>query len=205
MTKQLPLDGTGLVWVMLHPEEEYSWRAPWEIEELDLIEQEINWKSSIILNKSEQRKLRKLRQVWDSGNGRFVEMVPEIAIRHARLHLALTWLEGYLLNKTFQPSDKLEARARLMWSQEKMVVNRILALSREWPKFNWHLEDISAAYIPAFIRAYRRRVGLEAIDIFSGPHILNDHQLLWRIPERERSPKLVKRLELAKFEPVLNL
>jgi len=120
--------------------------------------------------------------------GNWKSKLPEVAIRHGKYQFAIAWMNGLIFRANWKPTEKLEARARLLLSHDRAMVKRLILKSRQWPKNIWHLHDVSATYIPPFIFQLRKKITREKVQITSGPHLLGDGYWCWTVDKYSIHP-----------------
>ena len=189
MRTKIPLDVEGLIHRFLNPGCQCDWVTPWSIiksQRNNLVEH--NSELIILLPHKQKKRLNKLRKQLNCHAGNWKSKLPEVAIRHGKYQFAIAWLNGMILRANWKPTEKLEARARLLLSHDRMMVKRLILKSRQWPKNIWHLHDVSATYIPPFIFQLRKKITREKVQITSGPHLLGDGYWCWTVDKYSIHP-----------------
>ncbi len=189
MRTKIPLDVEGLIHRFLNPDCQCVWVTPWSInnsQRNNLLEQ--NRELINRLPHAQKKRLQKLRKQLRCHAGNWKSKLPEVAIRHGKYQFAIAWLNGMILRANWKPTEKLEARARLLLSHDRTMVKRLILKSRQWPKNIWHLHDVSATYIPPFIFQLRKKITREQVQITSGPHLLADGYWCWIIAKNSTHP-----------------
>lgn len=197
MSRDIPLDFEGLVFRFLNPHCRINWVAPWTLNQLqrkDLINNNSN-NIHFSLSPNQQKRMSRLRRQVNSGAGNWKSRLPEVAIRHGKYQLAMAWLNGMILRPDWNPHQKLEARARLLLSHDRTMVNRLLNKTRQWPKNTWQLHDVSATYIPQFIIQLRKRMTGAELQIISGSHLLAEGYWRWIVAKDSLHPDSVQFVE----------
>lgn len=196
MRREIPLDVEGLIHRFLNPHCEIVWVTPWtliESQREELIAS--NSELLISLTHSQQKRLRKLRSQLNSKAGNWQSKLPEVAIRHGKYQFAIAWMNGMILRAHWKPTEKLEARARLLLSHDRAMVKRLILKSRQWPKNTWQLHDVSATYIPPFIFQLRKKITSVEVQIISGSHMLAEGTWRWIVAKDSIHPTSVQSLE----------
>lgn len=184
MRTKIPLDVEGLIHRFLNPGCQCDWVTPWSIiksQRNNLVEH--NSELIILLPHKQKKRLNKLRKP-----GNWKSKLPEVAIRHGKYQFAIAWMNGLIFRANWKPTEKLEARARLLLSHDRAMVKRLILKSRQWPKNIWHLHDVSATYIPPFIFQLRKKITREKVQITSGPHLLGDGSWCWTVDKYSIHP-----------------
>ena len=196
MRREIPLDVEGLIYRFLNPNCEIVWVTPWSLSEsqrMELITS--NSELLILLTHSQQKRLRKLRSQLNCMAGNWKSKLPEVAIRHGKSQFAIAWMNGMVLRTKWKPTEKLEARARLLLSHDRAMVKRMILKSRQWPKNTWQLHDVSATYIPPFIFQLRKKITSVEVQIISGSHILAEGTWRWIVGKDAIHPTSVQSVE----------
>jgi hypothetical protein len=196
MRREIPLDVEGLIYRFLNPSGEIVWVTPWSLSESqrkELITS--NSELLILLTHSQQKRLRKLRSQLNSKAGNWKSKLPEVAIRHGKSQFAIAWMNGMILRAKWKPTEKLEARARLLLSHDRTMVKRLILKSRHWPKNTWQLHDVSATYIPPFIFQLRKKITSVEVQIISGSHMLAEGTWRWIVAKDAIHPTSVQSVE----------
>jgi hypothetical protein len=196
MRREIPLDVEGLIYRFLNPNCEIVWVTPWsliESQRKELITS--NSELLISLTHSQQKRLRKLRRQLNSKAGNWKSILPEVAIRHGKSQFAIAWMNGMILRANWKPTEKLEARARLLLSHDRTMVKRLILKSRQWPKNTWQLHDVSATYIPPFIFQLRKKITSVEVQIISGSHMLAEGTWRWIVAKDAIHPTSVQSVE----------
>ncbi len=196
MRREIPLDVEGLICRFLNPNCEIVWVTPWSLSESQRRELVTsNSELLILLTHSQQKRLKKLRSQLNSKAGNWKSKLPEVAIRHGKSQFAIAWMNGMILRTNWKPTEKLEARARLLLSHDRTMVKRLILKSRQWPKNIWQLHDVSATYIPPFIFQLRRKITSVELQIISGSHMLAEGTWRWIVAKDAIHPTSVQSVE----------
>ena len=189
MRTKIPLDVEGLIHRFLNPGCQCDWVTPWSIIKSQRnILVEHNSELIILLPHKQKKRLNKLRKQLNCHAGNWKSKLPEVAIRHGKYQFAIAWMNGLIFRANWKPTEKLEARARLLLSHDRAMVKRLILKSRQWPKNIWHLHDVSATYIPPFIFQLRKKITREKVQITSGPHLLGDGYWCWTVDKYSIHP-----------------
>lgn len=181
--KEYPLDVRGIILHVYQNNREYRWVAP------------IDFKSSIDydslnLDNREREIIADLISVDGASRGPIIPRAICTAARQGRIALASTLCNQYLNGVTIIP--ELQARARLLVSDEKRRVRALLNANREWPKGVWNLQDVPAWIIPTFIIRYRQLVSSEAMKLISGGHLLSVGEWVWKVPKNDNKAHTIE-------------
>ena len=192
MFEKLPMSCLGIAYALHVAEKNESWVfTPFEPASLSDSEMyaEVTDRAKVVWSKDQQHRLALFLLPSNSRSTPWWVEVAGLLARHGQMKDCLGWMQQCVTNGPYSIDPLDRAKMRLLWSNEKKYIRRLVQRQREWPRGVWHLEDVPGGFIPPFILLFRKMIHSSEFHIFSACHAFGNDGLHWIVRKKSTIPE----------------